>query len=163
MKTTSINVQITKCPKQYEAVRMGMEIQLEPGDVEAEVIKAAHAELCKTYDALMDPAKVMDGAEVAKANQANANAKHAAAPADPAPVPEKKEPAKEPAKEPVKEPVKEPAKREPLVFGDPRVQQIVRRMEKYPSKAADVMDNALKYFEPDAQVMNVLKLAAKIV
>lgn len=155
MKTTSINVQITKCPKQYEAVRLGMEIQLEPGDVEAEVIKAAHAELCKTYDALMDPAKVMDGAEVAKANQANANAKPAAAPADPAPAPEKKEPTKEPAKE--------PAKREPLVFGDPRVQQIVRRMEKDPSKAADVMDNTLKYFEPDAQVMNVLKLAAKIV
>lgn len=155
MKTTSINVQITKCPKQYEAVRLGMEIQLEPGDVEAEVIKAAHAELCKTYDALMDPTKVMDGAEVAKANQANANAKPAAAPADPAQAPEKKEPAKEPAKE--------PTKREPLVFGDPRVQQIVRRMEKDPSKAADVMDNALKYFEPDAQVMNVLKLAAKIV
>ena len=151
MKTTSINVQITKCPKQYEAVRLGMEIQLEPGDVEAEVIKAAHAELCKTYDALMDPTKVMDGVEVAKANQANANAKPAAAPADPAPAPEKKEPAKE------------PAKREPLVFGDPRVQQIVRRMEKDPSKAAEVMDNALKYFEPDAQVMNVLKLAAKIV
>lgn len=155
MKTTSINVQITKCPKQYEAVRLGMEIQLEPGDVEAEVIKAAHAELCNTYDALMDPAKVMDGAEVAKANQANANAKPAAAPADPAPAPEKKEPAKEPAKE--------PTKREPLVFGDPRVQQIVKRMEKDPSKAAEVMDNALKYFEPDAQVMNVLKLAAKIV
>ena len=155
MKTTSINVQITKCPKQYEAVRLGMEIQLEPGDVEAEVIKAAHAELCKTYDALMDPAKVMEGAEVAKANQANANAKPAAAPADPAPAPEKKEPAKEPAKE--------PTKREPLVFGDPRVQQIVKRMEKDPSKAAEVMDNALKYFEPDAQVMNVLKLAAKIV
>ena len=155
MKTTSINVQITKCPKQYEAVRLGMEIQLEPGDVEAEVIKAAHAELCKTYDALMDPTKVVNGAEVAKANQANANAKPAAAPADPAPAPEKKEPTKEPAKE--------PAKRESLVFGDPRVQQIVRRMEKDPSKAADVMDNALKYFEPDAQVMNVLKLAAKIV
>lgn len=151
MKTTSINVQITKCPKQYEAVRLGMEIQLEPGDVEAEVIKAAHAELCKTYDALMDPTKVVDGAEVVKANQANANAKPAAAPADPAPAPEKKEPAKE------------PAKREPLVFGDPRVQQIVKRMEKDPSKAAEVMDNALKYFEPDAQVMNVLKLAAKIV
>ena len=155
MKTTSINMQITKCPKQYESVRLGMEIQLEPGDVEAEVIKAAHAELCKTYDALMDPTKVVNGAEVAKANQANANAKPAAAPADPAPAPEKKEPTKEPAKE--------PAKREPLVFGDPRVQQIVRRMEKDPSKAADVMDNTLKYFEPDAQVMNVLKLAAKIV
>ena len=75
MKTTSINVQITKCPKQYEAVRLGMEIQLEPGDVEAEVIKAAHAELCKTYDALMNPTKVVDGAEVVKANQPPASDK----------------------------------------------------------------------------------------
>ena len=75
MKTTSINVQITKCPKKYEAVRLGMEIQLEPGDVEAEVIKAAHAELCKTYDALMNPTKVVDGAEVVKANQPPASDK----------------------------------------------------------------------------------------
>lgn len=152
MKTTSINVQITKCPKQYEAVRLGMEIQLEPGDVEAEVIKAAHAELCNTY-ASMYPTGVMSE-ETAK-RIAESKTKPAADPADPAPAPEKKEPAKEPAKE--------PTKREPLVFGDPRVQQIVRRMEKDPSKAAEVMDNALKYFEPDAQVMNVLKLAAKIV
>lgn len=144
MKTTSINVQITKCPKQYEAVRLGMEIQLEPGDVEAEVIKAAHAELYNTY-ASMYPTGVMSE-ETAK-RIAEAKAKPAAAPADPAPAPEKKE----------------PTKREPLVFGDPRVQQIVKRMEKDPSKAAEVMDNALKYFEPDAQVMNVLKLAAKIV
>ena len=152
MKTTSINVQITKCPKQYEAVRLGMEIQLEPGDVEAEVIKAAHAELCNTY-ASMYPTGVMSE-ETAK-RITEAKTKPAAAPADPAPAPEKKEPAKEPDKG--------PAKREQLVFGDPRVQQIVKRMEKDPSKAADVMDNALKYFEPDAQVMNVLKLAAKIV
>ena len=29
MKPTTINVQITKCPKQYEAVRLGMEASLE--------------------------------------------------------------------------------------------------------------------------------------
>lgn len=144
MKTTSINVQITKCPKQFEAVRLGMDIQLEPGDVEAEVIKAAHAELCKTYDALINPTKVMDGAEVVKANQENANAKPAAAPAAKAP---------EPAKEPT---------RERLEWGDKRVQQIVRRIEKNPEKAEDIMAQTLKYFEPTEQVLNVLKLAAKI-
>ena len=142
MKPMTINVQITKCPKQYEAVRLGMEIQLEPGDVEAEVIKAAHAELCKTYDALMDPTKVMDGAEVAKANQANAKAKPAADPAATA---------------------QEQAKKERLEFGDKRVQQIVRRIEKNPGKAEDIMAQTLKYFEPSEQVLNVLKLAAKIV
>ena len=140
MKTTSINVQITKCPKQYEAVRLGMEIQLEPGDVEAEVIKAAHEELCNTY-ARMYPTGVMSE-ETAK-RIANANAKPAAAPA--APAPEQKEPT-----------------RERLEFGDKRVQQIVRRMEKNPEKAEDIMAQTLKYFEPTEQVLNVLKLAAKI-
>ena len=32
MKPTTINVQITKCPKQYEAVRLGLEATLDPGE-----------------------------------------------------------------------------------------------------------------------------------
>ena len=53
--------------------------------------------------------------------------------------------------------------KERLEFGDKRVQQIVRRMEKNPEKAADIMQQTLIYFEPSEQVLNVLKLAAKIV
>lgn len=154
MKTTSINVQITKCPKQYEAVRLGMEIQLEPGDVEAEVIKAAHAELCKTYDALMNPTKVVDGADVVKANQTNANAKPAAAPSNPKPAQGvETKTAKPPASD----------KRERLEFSDKRVQQIVRRMEAQPGRAKEILEQTLKYFDPTEEVMKTLNLAAKLV
>ena len=154
MKTTSINVQITKCPKQYEAVRLGMEIQLEPGDVEAEVIKAAHAELCKTYDALMNPTKVVDGANVVKANQTNANAKPAAAPSNPKPAQGvETKTAKPPASD----------KRERLEFSDKRVQQIVRRMEAQPGRAKEILEQTLKYFDPTEEVMKTLNLAAKLV
>lgn len=132
MKPTTINVQITKCPKQYEAVRLGMECTVDAGETVESAIKAATEQLTAIYEDMINP-------------------KPAAAPA-----------ASAPAQAP-QEPAQAPAQKERLEFGDKRVQQIVKRMEKDPSKAAEVMDNALKYFEPDAQVMNVLKLAAKIV
>ena len=127
MKPTSINVQITKCPKQYEAVRLGMECTIDAGETVESAIKAATEQLTAIYEGMINP-----------------QAKPAAAPAAPAP---------EPAKEPT---------RERLEFGDKRVQQIVRRMEKNPEKAEDIMAQTLKYFEPIEQVLNVLKLAAKI-
>ncbi len=128
MKPTTINVQITKCPKQYEAVRLGMECTIDAGETVESAIKAATEQLTAIYEGMINP-----------------QAKPAAAPAAPAP---------EPAKEPT---------RERLEFGDKRVQQIVRRMEKNPEKAEDIMAQTLKYFEPTEEVLNVLKLAAKIV
>ena len=128
MKPTTINVQITKCPKQYEAVRLGMECTIDAGETVESAIKAATEQLTAIYEGMINP-----------------QAKPAAAPAAPA---------TEPAKEPT---------RERLEFGDKRVQQIVRRMEKNPEKAADIMEQTLKYFEPTEEVLNVLKLAAKIV
>lgn len=131
MKPTTINVQITKCPKQYEAVRLGMECTIDAGETVESAIKAATEQLTAIYEGMINP-----------------QAKPAAAPATPA------TPAPEPAKEPT---------RERLEFGDKRVQQIVRRMEKNPEKAEDIMAQTLKYFEPTDEVLNVLKLAAKIV
>jgi hypothetical protein len=131
MKPTTINVQITKCPKQYEAVRLGMECTIDAGETVESAIKAATEQLTAIYEGMINP-----------------QAKPAAAPAAPA------APAPEPAKEPT---------RERLEFGDKRVQQIVRRMEKTPEKAQDIMAQTLKYFEPTEEVLNVLKLAAKIV
>jgi hypothetical protein len=131
MKPTTINVQITKCPKQYEAVRLGMECTIDSGETVESAIKAATEQLTAIYEGMINP-----------------QAKPAAATAAPA------APAPEPAKEPT---------RERLEFGDKRVQQIVRRMEKTPEKAQDIMAQTLKYFEPTEEVLNVLKLAAKIV
>ena len=141
MKQTSINVQITKCPKQYEAVRLGMECTIDAGETVESAIKAATEQLTAIYEDMINP-------------------KPAAAPASaPASAPAPQEPAKEPAQAPAKA----PAQKERLEFGDKRVQQIVRRMEKNPEKAADIMQQTLIYFEPSEQVLNVLKLAAKIV
>ena len=134
MKPTTINVQITKCPKQYEAVRLGMECTVDAGETVESAIKAATEQLTAIYEGMINP-----------------QSKPAAAPAAPAAP---ATPAPEPAKEPT---------RERLEFGDKRVQQIVRRMEKTPEKAQDIMAQTLKYFEPTEEVLNVLKLAAKIV
>ena len=134
MKPTSINVQITKCPKQYEAVRLGMECTIDAGETVESAIKAATEQLTAIYEDMINP-------------------KPAAAPATSAPAQAPQEPAPAPA----------PAQKERLEFGDKRVQQIVRRMEKTPEKAKDILEQTLKYFEPTEQVLNVLKLAAKIV
>ena len=49
MRVTTINVQITKQPKQYEAVRLGMEVSLDSGENEQDVIKAVNDELIAIY------------------------------------------------------------------------------------------------------------------
>ena len=49
MKPTTINVQITKCPKQYEAVRLGMEASLEPDESVESAIYAATSQLNTIY------------------------------------------------------------------------------------------------------------------
>lgn len=49
MKPTTIDVQITKCPKQYEAVRIGMQATLDPEETVESSIKAATAQLNSLY------------------------------------------------------------------------------------------------------------------
>lgn len=143
MKTISINVQITKNPKQYEAVRLGLEATLEPGENEADAIKAADQFLRDQYAALY-------GQPLQKAQAvpttATGNTK-------PAPSVETKTAKEQPASD----------KRERLEFSDKRVQQIVKRMEKQPGRAKEILDQTLKYFEPTEEVMKMLNLAAKLV
>ena len=49
MKPTTIDVQITKCPKQYEAVRIGMQATIDPEETVESAIKAATAQLNSLY------------------------------------------------------------------------------------------------------------------
>ena len=143
MKTTSINVQITKCPKQYEAVRLGVEVTLEPGENEADAIKTADQFLREQYAALY-------GEPLQAAKQVPA-----AAPSNPKPAQgvETKTAKEPPASD----------KRERLEFSDKRVQQIVKRMEAQPGRAKEILEQTLKYFDPTEEVMNTLNLAAKLV
>ena len=144
MKTISVNVQITKCPKQYEAVRLGVEVTLEPGENEADAIKTADQFLREQYAALYgEPLQA-------------AKPVPAAAPGNPKPAQGVE------AKAKTQEP---PAsdKRERLEFSDKRVQQIVKRMEAQPGRAKEILEQTLKYFDPTEEVMKTLNLAAKFV
>lgn len=49
MKPTTIDVQITKCPRQYEAVRIGMQATLDPDETVEIAIKSATAQLNALY------------------------------------------------------------------------------------------------------------------
>ena len=143
MKTISVNVQITKCPKQYEAVRLGLEATLEPGENEADAIKTADQFLREQYAALY-------GQPLQTSQQVPA-----AAPSNPKPAQgvETKTAKEPPASD----------KRERLEFGDKRVQQIVKRMEAQPGRAKEILEQTLKYFDPTEEVMKTLNLAAKLV
>ena len=143
MKTISVNVQITKCPKQYEAVRLGVEVTLEPGENEADAIKTADQFLRDQYAALYgEPLQA-------------AKPVPAAAPSNPKPAQgvETKTAKEPPASD----------KRERLEFSDKRVQQIVKRMEAQPGRAKEILEQTLKYFDPTEEVMKTLNLAAKLV
>lgn len=143
MKTISVNVQITKCPKQYEAVRLGVEVTLEPGENEADAIKTADQFLREQYAALYgEPLQT-------------AKPVPAAAPSNPKPAQgvETKTAKEPPASD----------KRERLEFSDKRVQQIVKRMEAQPGRAKEILEQTLKYFDPTEEVMKTLNLAAKLV
>ena len=135
MKPTAINVQITRNPKQYEAVRLGVEATLDPGDTVENAIKAATAQLNAIYEEMYGNGQ--------KAPQM---------------------PQKEPAKEPEQK-APESVKREPLHFGDSRLQQIVARIEKAagdPEKMQETLASVNKFFEPDAEAQKVIDLAAKL-
>ena len=138
MKPTAINVQITRNPKQYEAVRLGVEATLDPGDTVENAIKAATAQLNAIYEEMYQPQ--------AKAPQTPQKA----------PATAKKEKKQESA---------QPEQPEPLKFGDPRLQQVVARIEKAagdPNKIKAILENVHKYFAPDAEAEKVIALAAKL-
>lgn len=143
MKTISVNVQITKCPKQYEAVRLGVEVTLEPGENEADAIKTADQFLREQYAALYG-----EPLQAAKPVPASA-------PGNPKPAQgvETKTANEPPASD----------KRERLEFSDKRVHQIVNRMEAQPGRAKEILEQTLKYFDPTEEVMKTLNLAAKLV
>lgn len=146
MKPTTINVQITKCPKQYEAVRLGMEASLEPGESVESAIEAATSQLTEIYNQMYTGG--------AKAPQVQAPA----TPATPAPAP-----AQEPAKPAAKKAAPANDERELLTFDDNRVQQIVKRLEKNPRQKDEILANVQKYYRCDEQVASVLGLAEKLI
>ena len=130
MTPTTINVQITKCPKQYETVRLGMECTIAPEESAADAIKAAHNELLAMY-ADMYPSK-----------QAKP-----------------KEPQPEPQPEQKPEPKPDTDGKKLVKFGDKELQQIIARIEKAPEKGEETIAKARQFFTFDDEAERVLNLA----
>ena len=153
MKVKSVNVQISKCPKQYEAVRLGMECEIFDGENEQDAIKACHDELLQIYGDLY-PAK-KSNTQAAQTAQA-AQAAQAAQTAQEKPAQAAANPATVDAAKP------KPEEREPLKFGDKRVQAVVRRIEKTPERAEEILKQALQYYNPDEETLRVWNLAVTL-
>ena len=71
MTPTTINVQITKNPKQYEAVRIGIEATLDPNETVEDAIKAVNEELNAIYARLYSATRSL--AQNPEKPQTNAN------------------------------------------------------------------------------------------
>lgn len=140
MRVTTINVQITKQPKQYEAVRLGMDVSLDSGENEQDVIKAVNDELLAIYADMYAPKQ----------------AAPAAAPA--APKTEEK-PAEN---KPENKTEEKPAEKEFVKFGSKRLQQIVARIEKTPERGAEIVKSAHNFYDFDEESERVLSLAIKL-
>lgn len=144
MRVTTINVQITKQPKQYEAVRLGMEVSLDSGENEQDVIKAVNDELLAIYADMYAP------------KQAAPAAAPAAAKAEP------KTEEKPAENKPENKPEEKPAEKELVKFGSKRLQQIVARIEKTPERGAEIVERAHNFYDFDDESERVLSLAIKL-
>ena len=144
MRVTTINVQITKQPKQYEAVRLGMEVSLDSGENEQDVIKAVNDELIAIY---ADMYATMYATKQAAPAAAPAAAKTEEKPAE---------------NKPENKPEEKPAEKELVKFGSKRLQQIVARIEKTPDRGAEIVERAHNYYDFDEESERVLALAIKL-
>ena len=142
MRVTTINVQITKQPKQYEAVRLGMEVSLDSVENEQDVIKAVNDELLAIYADMYAPKQ--------------------AAPAATAPAAAAKTEEKHAENKPENKPDEKPAEKELVKFGSKRLQQIVARIEKTPERGAEIVERAHNFYEFDEESERVLALAIKL-
>ena len=152
MRVTTINVQITKQPKQYEAVRLGMEVSLDSGENEQDVIKAVNDELLAIYADMYAPKQ----AATAAAPAAAPAAAQAAAKAEP------KTEEKPAENKPENKPEEKPAEKELVKFGSKRLQQIVARIEKTPERGAEIVERAHNFYDFDEESERVLSLAIKL-
>ena len=134
MNPTTINVQITKCPKQYEAVRLGMECTIEPEESAADAIKAANNELLAIYAEMYPPKQTK--------------------PKEPKPDPQ---PDPQPEPQPEQKPATDGKKL--VKFGDKELQQIIARIEKAPEKGEETVAKARQFFTFDDEAERVLNLA----
>ena len=179
MICTSINVQLSKCPKQYESVRLGGEWTIGLEEDAKDAIKRANQELLDVYNELYcqpatkpAPAKPVAPKPVAQAPAPAKPAEDPKAAAAAAAIQEeealigKESETKAPESAAPQAPAVEEDKnggegakaKEPLTFADPKLQKIIKRIEK----GTVTLEKVLEYYEPDTDAMKALELAIKL-
>lgn len=146
MDVITINVQITKNPRQYEAVRLGMEATVNRNETAEDAIKEATRRLNELYDEMYTQ-KTKGGAEGKKTQMPT-----------PAPAPAPAAPEVAQTQEGEKD------ERELLTFNDKRLPKIIARLEKAKDAKArnEVLENVEKYYKLDEGAAKAIALAIKI-
>lgn len=134
MKAKTINVQITRCPRQYESIRIGGEWSVDKGETEAEVLDKALQMLNGYYEGLMQPKQVAKSTEQeAKSHESGENS------------PEQAQASPENAKKKLS--YDSQSDRDVL-------QAIINKMER----EGVTLDTVLKYYELDDACLHCLQL-----
>lgn len=143
MKAKTINVQITRCPRQYESIRIGGEWSVDKGETEAEVIDKALQMLNGYYDELMHPKQSPE--QVAKSHESGENS--------PEQVAKSHEPGENSPEQAQASPDKKKLSYDSNSDRDV-LQAIINKMER----EGVTLDTVLKYYEPDDACLHCLQL-----
>ena len=132
MQAITINVQISKCPRQYECVRLGGEWTVESGETPESVMARALEILNAFYEESQRGTKAVEQK-----------------------VEQRVEPKVE---QKVEQKAVEPIIKTPLTMSDTKtLNAICRRIE-----VGVKLEQVLEYYEPDDEALAVLKLASKL-
>ena len=145
MEAKTINVQITRCPRQYESIRIGGEWSVDKGETEAEVIDKALQMLNGYYDELMQPKQSPE--QVAKSHKSGENS------------PEQVVKSHESGENSPEQAQASPEITKRKLSYDSQsdrdvLQAIINKMER----EGVTLDTVLKYYEPDDTCLHCLQL-----
>ena len=129
MKAKTINVQITRCPRQYESIRIGGEWSVDKGETEAEVLDKALQMLNGYYDELMQPKQSPE--QVAKSHKSGENSP---------------------------EQVVKSHEKKKLSYDSQSDRDVLQAIINKMEREGVTLDTVLKYYEPDDTCLHCLQL-----
>ena len=129
MKAKTINVQITRCPRQYESIRIGGEWSVDKGETEAEVLDKALQMLNGYYDELMQPKQSPE--QVAKSHKSGENSP---------------------------EQVVKSHEKKKLSYDSQSDRDVLQAIINKMEREGVTLDTVLKYYEPDDACLHCLQL-----
>lgn len=145
MKAKTINVQITRCPRQYESIRIGGEWSVDRGETEAEVIDKALQMLNGYYEELIQPKQTPE--QVAQSHESEENS--------PGQAPTNVEPGENSPKQ-----VAQSAEKKKLSYDSQSDRDVLQAIINKMEREGVTLETVLKYYEPDDACLHCLQLVS---